>query len=206
MANKTPPTTKASTPIEPKPKAAKKNGKPAAPAKEGKTPKRAAAASAPTDGAPTLPTEAELESLEKYPDIATADITHFHKANEGYQVVAQVTLTECQELGSQLAVPGLSLDVLVQALATRAALAPIERKLKPYYERAYYNRLKADSDAIGVLYMIARFVKSSRNPSLTKRLQTLMDWVAATHAHKKPPAKKPTTKTTGAPSNGSSKA
>ena len=51
---------------------------------------------------------------------------------------------------------------LAQALATRAALSPIERTLEPYYQRAYYNRLKADSDAIGVLFALARAIRRRR--------------------------------------------
>jgi hypothetical protein len=205
MAKKTPPTKTPSTPDQPKPKAAKKKGKPAAGAKDAVPVKAKTTSVAPADGLMPPPTEAQMESLQGYPELTAADVAHYLKANEGYQVVAQETLGEWQDLGSQFAVPGLSPETLAQALATRAALSPIERALEPYYQRAYYNRLKADSDAIGVLFALARAIKGTGNSALAKRFAPLITWIAATHTPRKPAPKKKPVKPTNTPTNGGTK-
>jgi hypothetical protein len=206
MAKKTPTTKSSKTPVEPKPKAAKKSAKPAAPKKQAAKAKSKSAAlppeavaTSPTNLATELPTEAEMELLQKYPVLSSANAVHFLRAPAGFRDVAVATLAEWQGLDTQFQAPGLTPDALSQAVATHDALAPIEQKLEPFYNRAYYNRLQADSDAMSLMFALARAIKGLGNTQLKERFHTLFDWISATHAHKATPTKKQppnTTKTT----------
>jgi hypothetical protein len=149
-------------------------------------PERAASVkprSAPSgDTAPAAPTPEELHALLAYPVHTTDETRHYRTAPEGFGDVADKTVAAWTEIASQLAMPGLSLQVLTDAIAAREELLPIEAKLEPYYRRAYDNRREADSDGVGMLLKLARTVKGAGDPALTSRFQFLIDWIAAHHA------------------------
>jgi hypothetical protein len=178
------------------------NAKVAPPVK--KAPK--AAATPTTNVAPTPPTETELQSILAYGVFTPAQLLHLLRAPTGYELIAKKTLADWQEIAADLKVPGLSIDTLAQALATRDVVAPLEAKIAPYFQRATENRRVADSEAMGVLLKLARAVKNAGDPNLTQRFQSLIDWISTWHTPKKPAAKKKTTTTTTSPTNGAGRA
>jgi hypothetical protein len=169
----------APTPVKEKKKSAKK--KPAPPPTTG------------AGGALPPPSQDEMNSILKYPMIPPSEVVHFHHVDGQFELIAQQTLASWKALGTGITLPGLSIDTLSQALATFEAVAPIEQKILPYYERARVTRMKAQSDATGVLYALARAIKSAGAADLAQTFAALIGWIAATHSPKKPRAKKKTT-------------
>jgi hypothetical protein len=134
-----------------------------------------------------------MQSLKAYPVVTTADIAHFRHAPAQFNDVAHDTLGAWQGIASQFMVPGLTVDALASALETYDALLPIEQAMEPFYDRARTNRMKAESDAMGVLLALARAVKGAASPALAEKFARLTAWIAAPH---KKPVKKAVKKTT----------
>jgi hypothetical protein len=145
---------------------------------------------------PDPPSQATLNSLSQYPAQSADDIAHLLRPPADFTEAAQQVLAVWQPIASQFNVPGLTVDMLVQALATYNEVAPIEQAIEPFYQRARTTRLKAGSDALNVLYTLARAVKGVGDTGLMQRFSVLFAWIAKHHAPKNPAKKKTTTKTT----------
>jgi hypothetical protein len=141
----------------------------------------------------TPPTEAEMESLEAYPVITSAQLAHYLRARPDFESIANQSLTTWQSMASKFMVPGLDITVLQKALADRAVLAPIEAKIAPFFQRAHTNRMRAEGEAMQLLYALARAVKGAGSPQLVQAFAFLTDWVGKGHTGTK---KKTTKKTT----------
>jgi hypothetical protein len=190
MPKKTPPKKASTTPKGKTAKATAPTGKPKPATGKAKTARAKKTASSSIAGAPTPPTQAEMDLLMEQPVLTTDDIVHLTHAPAGFESVAKQVLADWQEIASQLQLPGLSVEALEQALATLDLLWPIELKIEPYYQRARTNRMKAASIAVSTLYALARAVKGAGNAALAQRFATLLAWIANTHTPNKPAKKK----------------
>ena len=159
--------------------------------KAGNKKKSASKSSAASSALPAPPTESALNSLSQYPPLSSADTSKMLHVPASFADVARQVIAIWQSLGGQLSFPGLSLDVLIEALATFDAVAPIAAQIEPFYQRATSTRIKASADAAGMMFTLARAVKGVGDTGMAQRFAVLLDWIAKNHPGNKTPRKKP---------------
>jgi hypothetical protein len=194
MLKKRPSSKTPTTPIEPKASNAPVKTSTKTTKKKAKTkPAPAVTPAGKSTAAPPVPSQQELQTVLTYPMLTGADIKNVAHPAAGYETVAGEALTTWQSIADDFKVPGLSIEALQTALATRNTLSPIELKIVPFLDRARANRIKADSDSWTILLALVRAVKGAGSPELAARFATLINWIAVSRSPKKPAKKKTTT-------------
>lgn len=128
------------------------------------------------------PTAAEVSrslGVELAPVLSSTQVKRLRRALPGYAAQLDEAVALLAGDADALNVPGQLGEQLAAMRGRHRMLAQAEATLSTAYMSAYHQRLGLDHEAMGLLLMLARRVKSraEENPELMVRWKTLLDFL-----------------------------